>query len=108
MDQASIADEGDYAESEVDDLTFGEVLAQNIESRLGGLTMVAGENIGKTDCRLFPIRQFFAALKIGQLGDQLFSESLLPCQGKPGAHSQSALVALGDLQPRKFGQLHVD
>jgi hypothetical protein len=33
---------------------------------------------------------------------------LLPCQGKPGAHSQSALVALGDLQPRKFGQLHVD
>src|SRR6185437_5079560 len=40
--------------------------------------------------------------------DQFFGQSLLPCQGKPGAHSQAALILLRHLESGEFGQLHVD
>jgi len=59
--------------------------------------MIAGEYIREPNRRLLAIRQFLAVFKVRQLSDQLFSQSLLPCQGKPGAHSQGALIALGHL-----------
>src|SRR6185437_8272092 len=40
--------------------------------------------------------------------DQFFGQSLLPCQGKPGAHSQAALILLRHLESGELGQLHVD
>jgi hypothetical protein len=64
MNQAAIADEGDYSEPQVDDLAFGKMLAQDVEGLLRRLAMIARKYLGEANCRLFLAGQFSAALKI--------------------------------------------
>src|SRR6185437_7571256 len=72
MNQAAVPDEGHYPEAQVDDLTFGEMLAQDIEGLLRRLPMVTRENLGETNRRFFLSCQFSAGFKVRSFSDQFF------------------------------------
>ena len=108
VNQPAIPYEGHYSEAQVDDLAFRKMLAQAVEGFLRRLPMVAGKYLGETDRRLFRRGQFFAVFKMRNFGDQFFGQSLLPCQGKPGAESQATLIFLRYLEASQLRQSHVD
>ena len=108
MDQAAIPYEGHDSEAQVEDLAFRKMLAQAVEGFLRRLPMVAGKYLGKTDRRFFRRGQLFAVFKMRNFGDQFFGQSLLPCQGKPGAESQATLIFLRHLEASELRQSHVD
>jgi hypothetical protein len=108
VDQAAIPYEGHDSEAQVEDLAFRKMLAQAVEGFLRRLPMVAGKYLGETDRRLFRRGQLFAIFKIRDFGDQFFGQSLLPCQGKPGAESQAAFIFLRYLEASQLRQPHVD
>jgi len=54
--------------------------------------MITGEGFGKMNGGLFSWGKEYTLLVVGNLGDQLLSQSLLPCQGKPGVQSKVTVI----------------
>jgi hypothetical protein len=102
VDEAAVSHERGNPEAEIDYFCFGEVLPKLVEQLLRRLTMVAGQYFGESDRSLLAGGQDNALAVVRYLRDQLLGKSLLPCQGKPGAQSELAVILLGHLQARQL------
>lgn len=84
VDQTAVADESNDPPAQIDDLGLGEMLAQPVEQFGRRLLVVARQHV-RILYRSFLARgEFGAVLEIRDFSDQVFRQSLLPCQGKPG------------------------
>jgi hypothetical protein len=45
---------------------------------------------------------------MSDFSNQLFGQTLLPCQGKPGLQSEVTLILFRDLHARQLGELHIN
>ena len=70
--------------------------------------MIAHHYFGITNRGFLTWSENRTRLVAGDFCDQLFSQTLLPCQGKPGLQSEAALILFGNLHPHQFRESHVD
>jgi hypothetical protein len=108
MNETPVADKSDDPPAQVDDLGLSEMFTKFVKQFLRRLSVIPGQHLCVPNCCLLTRRQQRTVVIVGNLGDQLFGQSLLPCQGKPGVQSEVTFILLRHLEPRQLGELHID